>query len=114
MTRRRDDDEDDLETTRAVDLSRGLVSMRPETIFKALWTMGGIVIAATVGVTAQLYAIHSEIAEVSRKVDGRTSDRWTLSMEREMINNLQRDNPTIKMPDPDAIHARITPWESSK
>lgn len=104
--------EHDDEEAKPVDLSRGLVSMKPETLVRMAWGGAVAIVAATLTVTAQLYAIHAQIEDVSRRVDGRTADRWTLSMEREEMNKLNRDNPMMKTPDVDEIWNRIRPWDS--
>jgi len=99
------------EDTKPVDLSRGVIGMRPATLFKVAWSVVGTVVFATVTVTAQLYAIHSQIEEVSRDLRARTSDRWTLSMEREEQSKLQRLNPMFVPADVDEIWNRVKPWE---
>jgi len=97
-----------------VDLSRGTFAMRPETIVRSLWIICGIMVTGTVAVMSQLYALRGSIEDLNRKIDARTSDRWTLSMEREELNQLQRDNPMFHSPDADAIWAKIRPWDSPR
>jgi len=115
-----------------VNLSRGMVNIRPETIMRLLWGGAGIaltgliaMVSATVSVTNQLNQVKQSIAdattsvnaktdELARKIDNRTSDRWTLSMEREEMNRLQRANPMFIPADVDEIWNRIRPWDSSK
>lgn len=112
MTRHRDDDEDD--DTRPVDLSRGTFAMRPEGIVRSLWIICGIMVTGTVGVMSQLYGVRSDIDALNRKIDTRTADRWTLTMEREEMNRLSRDNPMWKPVDVDEIWMRVKPWEWPK
>ncbi len=126
------DEDDDYEQAEPVNLSRGMVNIRPETIMRLLWGGAGIaltgliaMVSATVSVTNQLNQVKQSISdattsvnaktdELARKIDNRTSDRWTLSMEREEMNKLQRTNPMFVTPDVDEIWNRIRPWDSGK
>jgi len=110
----RHEPEEEPEDAKPVDLSRGVIGMRPATLFKVAWAVVGAVITATVAVTAQLYAIHTQIENVAADLRVRTSDRWTLSMQRETMNRFNRDNPMLKTPDVDDIYNRIRPWENSR
>lgn len=110
----RHEPEEEPEDAKPVDLSRGVIGMRPGTLFRVAWAVAGTVITATVAVTAQLYAIHAQIEEVSRDLKARTSDRWTLSMEREEMSKLQRGNPSFAPVDVDEIWNRIRPWEPQR
>lgn len=123
---------DDYEESHPVNLSSGLVSFKPETIMRLLWTGAGVaftgliaMITATVSVTNQLNsvkesitlatsAVNSKTEDLARKLDARTADRWTLSMEREEMNRLQRSNPMFIPADVDEIWNRIRPWDGSK
>src|SRR5580765_2512424 len=102
---------DEYEEGKPVNLSSGMVSFKPETIMRLLWTGAGValtgliaMVSATVSVTNQLNdvkvridkatdSVNSKTDDLARKLDNRTSDRWTLSMEREEMNRLQRANP---------------------
>ncbi len=109
-----DENEEEVEQTKPVDLSRGVIGMRPATLFRIAWAVVGTVVTATVAVTAQLYAIHAQIEDVSRDLKTRTSDRWTLSMEREEMNRIQRANPMWIPVDVDEIWQRVRPYESPR
>lgn len=123
---------DEYEEAKPVNLSSGMVSIKPETIVRLLWTGTGVaftgiiaLVSATVSVTNQISSVKDSIAlatgnvnskteELARKLDARTADRWTLSMEREEINRLQRSNPAFVPVDVDEIWNRIRPWDGTK
>ena len=97
-------------------LSRGLVSLDPGMLVRMLWAV--IILGATATVTAAKFAwdannelrdMQQSIAEVGRMVESRTTDRWTLSMQRKWSDDLGRTNPMIAVPDSDAIQAKLHP-----
>lgn len=120
---RHSEDEDDLDGPKPINLSRGLVAMKPETIIRLGWGLVVVGATAAAAVITQLNGIHNdvtkteqtlreEIATCSRKIESRTNDRWTLSMQREWRYGILQSNPTIKAPDPDEIAHRILPLDT--
>lgn len=123
---------DEYEEAKPVNLSKGMVSVKPETLVRLLWTGAGVafsglvaMVSATVYITNQINEVkqsinqattnvNSKTDDLARRIDSRTSDRWTLSMEREEMNRLQRVNPSFVPADVDEIWNRIRPWDSPK
>ena len=97
---------------------------------RLLWTGAGVavtglvaMVSATVAVMNQIAAVKESIAvavtqvnarvdELSRKLDGRTYDRWTLSMEREEMSKMQQKNPMWIAVDVAEIWSRIKPLDT--
>lgn len=63
---------------------------------KAAWTILAAVVAGAVWTSTQLFDLKQSIK------DG-TGDRWRRSSQREWANRLGRQNPSVKVPDPDQV-----------
>lgn len=68
-----------------------------------LWAVWPI-ITLFVGGTAYFVTL---LNTINGKLDKATSDRWTRTHARQFAHEMGRDNPTVKVPDPDAIFTRL-------
>ncbi len=72
------------------------------TIALCITLLGGAV-TATLWITKTLGEINHNIAEIKRAI----SDRWTAEHQREFSHQLQKSNPSIKVPDPDEVRRAL-------
>jgi len=72
------------------------------TVTLCIALLGGAV-TATLWITKTLGEINNNISQIRLAI----SDRWTSGHQREYSHQLQRSNPTIKVPDTDEIRRQI-------
>lgn len=72
------------------------------TVALCITLLGGAV-TATLWITKTLGEINSNIAHIKHAI----SDRWTAEHQREFSHQLQKGNPTIRVPDPDEVRRVI-------
>lgn len=88
-----------------------------DSIWVNLPVMLGI-IAAVLAVDRMISRIQHEMKLMDTRMDNRfvnlqqaleitSGDRWRLSHQREWSHEMKRDNPELKVPDPDSIATRI-------
>ena len=95
---------------KVIDLSRSQLFVSPAVLMRLLYVLATIGIAGLgLGIKVALFAHDSVVLLNGRfdKLEARTNDRWSLSMQRKYTDDLARSNPMLAVPDPDGIALKL-------
>lgn len=98
------------ENEKVVNLSASAFMVSPAAMYRMLAVLATIGFAAlSLGVKVALFS-HEEVTKANtrlERIEGRLTDRWTLSMQRKYTDDLARKNPMVTTPDPDEIAMKL-------